>query len=150
MGALLEILDPGQNMHFSDYFIDYPFSLGEVLFVCTGNNTKDVSTAVLDRLEIIEMPNYTDDEKIAIAKNYVLPKLIKTTGIMPNQLTIDDSLWPSMVRPLGYEPGVRSLERALQEIVRKVAYKVVSGQVQSVYINQNNINDYTPSMYVKT
>jgi ATP-dependent Lon protease len=150
MGTLLEILDPGQNMHFTDYFIDHPFSLGEVLFVCTGNNTKDVSTAVLDRTEVIEMPNYTDEEKIAIGKSYVLPKLIKNAGLMPEQLTIDESLWPKFVRPLGFEPGVRSLERSLNEIVRKVAYKVVSGSVQKVYINDANVNDYTPSMYVQT
>lgn len=143
MGALLELLDPGQNVHFTDYFLDYPFNLSEVLFVATGNNTKDISTAVLDRLEIIEMPNYTDEEKIAIGKNYVLPKLMRETGLKEGQFTIDENLWPKLVRPLGFEPGVRSLERALSEIARKVAFKIVSGKGSSFFVNETNIRDYT-------
>lgn len=143
MGVLLELLDPGQNSHFSDYFIDFPFNLNEVLFVSTGNNTTNVSAAVLDRLDIIQMPNYNDEEKIAIGKNYVLPKLLKESGLTPEQLTIDDGLWPKMVRPLGFEPGIRSLERMVTNIVRRVAYKIVSGEGEKFYIDENNVKEYT-------
>jgi ATP-dependent Lon protease len=142
MGVLLELLDPGQNSHFTDYFLDYPFDLSEVLFVATANNTTNVATAVLDRLELVQMPSYTDDEKIHIGKEYIFPKYLKNTGLTPEQLVIDDTLWPAMVRPLGYEPGIRSLERLVEAIVRRVAYKIVSGQGTSFYINENNIREY--------
>lgn len=143
MGVLLELLDPGQNMHFTDYFIDYPFNLGEVLFVATGNNTTNVAAAVLDRLEVIQMPSYTDEEKMAIGKNYVLPSMIKESGLKPDQLTIDETLWPKMVRPLGFEPGIRSLERMVQNIVRRVAFKIVSGEGTNFHITEENVKDYT-------
>jgi len=143
MGVLLELLDPGQNSHFTDNFIDYPFDLSEVLFVSTGNNTTNVASAVLDRLEIIQMPSYTDEEKMAIGKNYVLPQMIRDVGLKPEQLTIDEALWPKMVRPLGFEPGIRSLERMVQNIVRRVAYKIVSGEGDNYHIDEGNVKDYT-------
>lgn len=143
MGVLLELLDPGQNSHFTDNFLDYPFDLSEVLFVATGNNTTNVAAAVLDRLEVVQMPSYSDEEKMAIGKNYILPEMIKNVGLKPDQLTIDESLWPKMVRPLGFEPGIRSLERMVQNIVRRVAYKIVSGQGDSFHIDEQNVQDYT-------
>lgn len=143
MGVLLELLDPGQNSHFTDYFLDYPFNLGEVLFVATGNNTTNVAAAVLDRLEVVQMPSYSDEEKMAIGKNYILPRAIKEVGLTSEQLSIDDALWPKMVRPLGFEPGIRSLERMVQNIVRRVAFKIVSGEGTSFHIDENNVQDYT-------
>lgn len=142
MGVLLELLDPSQNMHFTDYFLDYPFDLSNVLFVATANNTSNIAPPVLDRLELIQMPSYTDEEKIHIGKNYILPKYIKQVGLEPNQLTMDDKLWPVLIRPLGFEPGIRSLERLIETIVRKVAYKVVSGQGNQFFINESNIKDF--------
>ncbi|MCX7996280.1 MAG: AAA family ATPase [Patescibacteria group bacterium] len=143
MGVLLELLDPGQNVHYTDYFIDFPFNLNEVLFVATGNNTTNVAAAVLDRLEVIQMPSYTDEEKMAIGKNYVLPSMLKEVGLTSEQLSIDEALWPKMVRPLGFEPGIRSLERMVQNIVRRVAYKIVSGEGNSFHIDESNVKDYT-------
>lgn len=142
MGVLLELLDPNQNMHFTDYFLDYPFDLSNVLFVATANNTSNIAPPVLDRLELIQMPSYTDEEKIHIGKNYVLPKYIKEAGLEPNQLQLDDKLWPLLVRPLGFEPGIRSLERLIESIVRKVAYRVVAGQGNQFFINESNIKDF--------
>lgn len=142
MGVLLELLDPNQNQHFVDYFLDYPFDLSNVLFVATANNTTNIAPPVLDRLELIQMPSYSDEEKIEIGKNYILPKYMKATGVDPNQLTIDESLWPELVRPLGFEPGIRSLERLIETIVRKVAYKLVAGQGNNFYINSNNIREF--------
>lgn len=142
MGVLLELLDPNQNQHFVDYFLDFPFDLSNVLFVATANNTNNIAPPVLDRLELIQMPSYSDDEKIEIGKTYILPKYMKLTGVDSNQLTVDDALWPELVRPLGYEPGIRSLERLIETIVRKVAYKIVAGEGNNFYINTNNIREF--------
>ena len=108
-----------------------------------ANNTTNVATAVLDRLEVIQMPAYTDTEKIEIGKHYVLPKAIVEVGLTPEQLQVDEALWPKLVRPLGFEPGIRSLERVVQEMVRKAAYKMVSGQGTQFVINDTNIKEFT-------
>lgn len=142
MGALLEILDPGQNSHFVDYFIDYPFDLSHAIFVATGNNTTNVATAVLDRMEVIQMPSYTDQDKINIGKTYVLPKYMQEVGLKPEQIAIDDDLWADIVRPLGFEPGIRSLERIIENMVRKVAFKIVSGEGTSFIINRTNVKEF--------
>lgn len=142
MGALLEILDTNQNNHFHDYFLDYPFDLSQVMFIGTSNNTKDISTAVLDRLEVVQMPSYTDAEKIMIGKQFVLPKQIALAGLGPTQLTIDEAVWPKLVRPLGFEPGIRSLERLIESIARKLALQAVSGQAQSLVLTEQNMLEY--------
>ncbi|GIW64187.1 MAG: hypothetical protein KatS3mg092_0120 [Patescibacteria group bacterium] len=142
MGVLIELLDPGQNSNFTDYFIDYPFDLSQVLFVATANNTNNISTAVMDRLEVINMPSYTDEEKIAIAKNYVFPRYVKEVGLSPENIKIDDNLWPKLTRPLGFDAGIRSLERTIEGVVRKVALKIVSGQGTTFVINEANVKEY--------
>lgn len=142
MGVLIELLDPEQNANFSDYFIDYPIDLSQVLFVATANNTNNISTAVMDRLEVIQMPSYTDEEKIAIAKNYVLPRYLKDSGLTKENLTIDDSVWLKLTRPLGFDAGIRTLERTIEGIVRKVAYKIVKGEGTNFYINESNVKEY--------
>ncbi len=142
MGVLIELLDPEQNSNFTDYFIDYPFDLSQVLFVATANNTNNISTAVMDRLEVIQMPSYTDEEKINIAKNYVLPRYLKEAGLTEENIKIEDHLWLKLTRPLGFDPGIRSLERTIEGIVRKVAYKMVKGEGRSFVINENNIKEY--------
>lgn len=142
MGVLVELLDPGQNHAFTDYFIDYPFNLSECIFVATANNTTNIATAVMDRLEVIQMPSYSDDEKIHIAKNYVLPKFLKSSGLPPNSLQIDDKVWGQIARPLGFDAGIRSLERTIEGVVRKAAYKMVSGQGTTFVINEQNVKDF--------
>ncbi len=142
MGVLLELLDPEQNANFVDYFIDYPFDLSQALFIATANNTNDISTAVLDRLELIQMPSYTDSEKVAIAKDYVLPQYLKTAGLTPENLKFDDAVWAKIARPLGFDAGMRSLERTIEAIVRKAAYKIVSGQGKSFVVNESNLREF--------
>lgn len=142
MGVLIELLDPGQNLNFTDYFIDYPFDLSQVLFIATANNTNDISTAVMDRLEVIPMPSYTDAEKIAIGKLYVLPKYLKDSGLTLDNIKIADSVWEKFTRPLGFDAGIRTLERTIETIVRRVAYKIVSGQGNSFVIDENNVREY--------
>lgn len=141
MGVLIELLDPEQNQRFSDHFIEYPFDLSNVLFIATSNNTKDISTAVLDRMQIIQMPSYSDDEKIYIAKNYIFPEVLRESGLRPEELAVQDSVWPEIVRPLGYDSGIRSLKRAVQGLVRKVVHFYLTGKIpqgkQFVITNQN-------------
>jgi ATP-dependent Lon protease len=142
MGVLIELLDPGQNSNFTDYFIDYPFDLSKVVFIATANNTNNISTAVMDRLEVIQMPAYSDEEKIAIARQYVLPRLFKETGLDGENLIIEDAVWSKITRPMGFDAGIRSLERTIEGIVRRVALKIVSGEGQKFTINETNLREY--------
>ncbi|MCL5784696.1 MAG: AAA family ATPase [Patescibacteria group bacterium] len=142
MGVLVELLDPEQNFAFVDHYVDYPFDFSKVLFVATANNTGNIATAVLDRLEVIEMPAYSDEEKVAIGKNYLLPKAIKEAGVPAGLLSIDDLLWPQVVRPLGFDGGIRSLQRNIQRVVRKVARMVVEGNPGPYHLTVENIGQY--------
>ncbi len=142
MGVLIELLDPEQNANYTDYFIDYPVDLSQVLFVATANNTNNISTAVMDRLEVIQMPSYTDEEKIQIAKNYVLPRYLKDSGLTLDNLKIDDNVWLKLTRPLGFDAGIRTLERTIEGVVRKVALKIVKGEGQNFYVNESNVKEY--------
>ncbi len=142
MGVLIELLDPSQNSAFTDYFIDYPFDLSSVIFIASANNTRDVSNAVLDRLELIQMPSYTDTEKITIAKNYVFPKYLKEVGLDESVVRVDDNIWPKITRPLGFDPGMRTLERTIEQMIRRVAFKIVSGQQGPFFINEANLKEY--------
>ena len=147
MGVLVELLDPEQNRAFTDHYIDYPFNLGNVLFVATSNNTKDISTAVLDRLEVIQMPSYADLEKITIAKNYLLPKILAESGFVANSVLVSDAVWAEIVRPLGYDPGIRSLARAVQDMVRKVALFQLDGKLpkgQPFSLTDQNLRQFIP------
>lgn len=144
MGVLVELLDPKQNFAFVDHYIDYPVDLSQVLFIATANNTHNIATAVMDRLEPISMPSYTDSEKIAIATKYVLPEKIKAAGIPSDALVIDDGVWPVIVRPLGYDAGIRTLERTIDGVVRKVARMMVEGKATSVHITASNMKEFLP------
>ena len=147
MGVLIELLDPEQNMHFTDMYIDYPFDLSNVLFIATSNNTKNISTAVLDRLEIIQMPSYSDDEKIQIAKSYLLPEILKESAMTQKDLVVDDDVWVDIVRPLGYDSGIRSLKRVIQQMVRRAALFMLQGKIhpdQSFRITKQNLKYFVP------
>jgi ATP-dependent Lon protease len=144
MAVLLEILDPNQNISFRDYYLDYPLNLSEVLFICSANNTGTLSAAVMDRMHIVKMPSYTDQEKIVIARNYLLPGILERTGLEAGELVIPEELWPGIVRPFGYDSGIRSLGRTLEAICRKVALKIVEDGVKSVTLSQENLREYLP------
>jgi ATP-dependent Lon protease len=139
MGVLVELLDPSQNDRFLDHFIDYPVDLSEVMFIATANNTGNLATAVMDRLEPIQMPSYSDEEKMHIAQEYLFPKALDAAGMDPAIISIDPSLWPTIIRPLGYDAGIRTLNRTIEGIVRKVALLKVTGQAQSVTLTPDNI-----------
>lgn len=142
MGVLVELLDPTQNNRFLDHYLDYPLDLSQVLFVATANNTTNVATAVLDRLELIQMPSYSDEEKIHISREYLLPKALKDAGLLREQLTIDDAVWPVVARPLGYDAGIRTLQRTLAALTRRVAREIVEGKTQTVKVDMTNYKQY--------
>ena len=145
MGVLVELLDPEQNAGFTDHYLDYPFDLSQVLFISTCNNTTNISTAVMDRLEPLTMPSYNDEEKIKIARDYVLPAEIKNASLPETALKIDDAVWPQIVRPLGFDAGIRTLERTIQGIVRKTAKLIVEGKGKEFYITADNLKQFLPT-----
>jgi ATP-dependent Lon protease len=144
MGVLVEMLDPGQNYAYTDHFVDYPFDLSQCLFIATANNTAKIATAVLDRLEVIQMPSYTDDEKHHIGRDYVLPRMLKDSGLNPEQLIIEEDVWPRIIRPLGFDAGIRTLERTINGICRKVAREIVEGKGDKFHITVDNVKGYLP------
>lgn len=144
MGVLLELLDPQQNFAFRDYFVDFPVDLSEVMFLASANNTGGISNAVLDRMELIKMPGYSDDEKIVIARDYLLPRQLKVTGMPSEAITFDEEVWEQITRPLGFDAGIRTMERTINAIVRKAAKKMVLGQGQQFQITKENIKEYLP------
>lgn len=144
MGVLVELLDPEQNHEYVDHYIDYPVDLSEVLFIATANNTTSISTAVLDRIEPIAMPSYSDSEKITIGTSYILPKVMKMAGLPEEALTIDQDVWANIVRPLGYDAGIRTLERTIEGLVRKVARGIVEGKGVSFNITSQNVKEFLP------
>jgi ATP-dependent Lon protease len=142
MGVLVELLDPEQNNQFLDHYVSFPFDLSQVLFVATANNTANVATAVLDRLELIEMPFYSDEQKITIARDYLLPQALKEAGLDSGLVTVEDNTWENIVRPLGFDGGIRSLRRNVDSLVRKVARKYVEGDHGPFPIDENNVKEY--------
>jgi len=142
MGVLVELLDPEQNYAYTDYYIDYPFDLSEVLFIATANNTHHISTAVLDRLEPIGMPSYSDEEKITIAKEFMLPKILESSGIPQGAINFREDVWPVIVRPLGFDAGTRTLERTIGGVVRKAAKMMVEGKGESFEITTENYKQF--------
>ena len=145
MGVLLELLDPEQNFQFTDYYIDFPFDLSEVLFLGSANNTTGISNAVLDRMELIKMPGYNDDEKIVIARDYLLPKQLRITGMPVDAIEFAPDVWPAITRPLGYDAGIRTMERTINAVVRNAAMRMVEGRGSKFEITLENIKDFMPT-----
>jgi len=144
MAALLEILDPAQNESFVDRYINYPVDLSNSFFVTTANTLGTLSAALLDRLEVIRFTSYSDDEKTTIAKNYIMPRVIKETGLTEDKLQIAPETWPLIVRPMGYDAGIRQLERTMMNLARRVAYQIITGETDSVRITPENVRRYLP------
>lgn len=142
MGVLVELLDPAQNQSFVDHYLDFGFDLSKVLFIATANNTGNIATAVMDRLEPIQMPAYTDEEKLVIGKDYLLPQALKDSGLKPEQLTVEEAVWSTILRPLGFDAGIRSLNRTLEGLTRKIARKVVEGESGPFKITLENVGEY--------
>jgi ATP-dependent Lon protease len=142
MAALLEILDPEQNSTFVDHYIDYPVDLSNVFFICTANNLGGLSAALLDRVEVIRFTSYSDQEKEVIGKEYILPRVLKSLNISPEYIKIEEEVWPLIIRPIGFDAGIRQLERNITTIVRSAARMIVEGKPLPIVINSSNLTDY--------
>ncbi len=140
--ALLEVLDPEQNDTFRDHYLDLPIDLSKVLFIATANILDTIQPALLDRMEIIRLPGYTDREKIHIARKYLVPKQLEENGLTPEQLAIDDEALEAVIEDYTREAGVRNLEREIGKICRKVATRVAAGEVDRVKVSRQDIPEY--------
>lgn len=140
--ALLEVLDGEQNATFRDHFLEVPFDLCDVLFITTANTLDTIPRPLLDRMEVIELTSYTDEEKLQIAKRHLLPKELKRHGLNRAQLKVSDDAIRSLIRGYTREAGVRVLERQLGALCRKAAMRVVSDGVKSVHITVENLETY--------
>ena len=139
--ALLEALDPEQNTTFNDHYLEVDYDLSDVMFVTTAN-TLNILPPLLDRMEVIRIPGYTEDEKINIANKYLLPKQIKENGVNKDELDLVDGTIKEIIRSYTRESGVRNLEREISKVARKVVKKVVSGEETKVLIDDKNVHDF--------
>ena len=139
--ALLEALDPEQNVTFNDHYLEVDYDLSDVMFVTTAN-TLNILPPLLDRMEVIRLAGYTEDEKINIANKYLLPKQIKDNGVKENEMTLSKDIVKEIIRSYTKESGVRNLEREISKIARKVVKKVVTGEEKEVKIDLKNLHDY--------
>lgn len=140
--ALLEVLDSEQNSRFRDHYVELPVDLSEVLFIATANSVSDIPKPLLDRMELIEVSSYTENEKFHIAKEHLVEKQKEKNGLKKDQLTITDSALRDVIRYYTREAGVRGLERTIGKICRKAARQIYQKNEESIKIKKNNIKDY--------
>ena len=139
--ALLEALDSEQNKTFNDHYLEVDYDLSDVLFVTTAN-TLNILPPLLDRMEVIRIPGYTEDEKINIANKYLLPKQIKDNGIKEGEMNLIDGTIKEIIRSYTRESGVRNLEREISKVTRKVVKKIVTGEENTAEVDETNISDF--------
>jgi ATP-dependent Lon protease len=140
--ALLEVLDPEQNNAFSDHYLNLPFDLSKVMFITTGNLTDPIPSALRDRMEVINIPGYTDQEKLEIARTFLLPRQMEENGIQREVLEISDKAILQIISHYTQEAGLRNLERELASVCRKVARKVAEGKKEKTKIHTKNIHQF--------
>ena len=139
--AMLEVLDPEQNKHFSDHFLEIPFDLSEVLFITTANVFYSIPRPLLDRMEVINLPGYTAEEKMVIAREFLVPKQLQDHGLTSQHIEITKSALATIISRYTSEAGVRNLERSIASVCRKVAREVVEGKTRKMTVVPNRLDD---------
>ncbi len=140
--AMLEILDPAQNSTFRDHYLDLPFDLSKVLFVCTANQLETIPGPLVDRMDVIQLTGYTEDEKLQIAKRYLVPKQLEAHGLDPAKIEVDDAALRMIVREYTREAGVRSLDRRIADLCRKAARRIAEGNRRKVLVNVKRAREW--------
>jgi ATP-dependent Lon protease len=140
--AMLEVLDPEQNRTFRDHYLDLPFDLSKVLFICTANTVDTIPGPLLDRMDVISLSGYTEDEKLGIAKRYLTPKQIEAHGLTPERIALTDNALRLVIREYTREAGVRNLERRIADLCRKAARKVAEGYEGKIRVDERRVRSY--------
>ncbi|HET8528099.1 MAG TPA: S16 family serine protease, partial [Gaiellaceae bacterium] len=140
--AMLEVLDPEQNRTFRDHYLDLPFDLSKVLFICTANTVDTIPGPLLDRMDVISLSGYTEDEKLGIARRYLTPKQIEAHGLTPERISISDNALRLVIREYTREAGVRNLERRIADLCRKAARKVAEGHEGKIRVDERKVRTY--------
>ena len=140
--ALLEVLDPAQNQHFTDHYMGVAFDLSEVMFIATANYPEQIPAALMDRMEVIEFNSYIEQEKLEIAKRYLQPRQLIQNGLKPNQITFTDAALERLISHYTREAGVRNLEREIGTVARKVARRIATGEVKRVKVTDKELERY--------
>ncbi|GGI90468.1 endopeptidase La [Deinococcus wulumuqiensis] len=140
--ALLEVLDPSQNQHFTDHYMGVPFDLSEVMFIATANYPEQIPPALMDRMEVIEFNSYIEQEKLEIAKRYLLPRQLLQNGLKPNQISFTDAALEKLISHYTREAGVRNLEREVGTVSRKVARNIATGKTKRAKVTDKELEKY--------
>jgi ATP-dependent Lon protease len=140
--AMLEVLDPEQNRSFRDHYLDLPFDLSKVLFICTANTLDTIPGALLDRMDVISLSGYTEDEKLGIARKYLVPKQLGMHGLTRSQLTLSDKVLRTIIREYTREAGVRNLERRIADVCRKAATQIAKGKAQKPRVDEARLREW--------
>ncbi|MBR2512311.1 MAG: AAA family ATPase, partial [Firmicutes bacterium] len=140
--ALLEVLDPEQNNDFTDHYLEVPFDLSKVMFITTANTAETIPQPLMDRMEVIEVPGYTEEEKVKIAQQYLIPKKVKEHGLEKSSITIPEESIRDLINYYTRESGVRNLEREIANLCRKVARKIVAGEGKRFRITPKKVEEY--------
>jgi ATP-dependent Lon protease len=140
--AMLEVLDPEQNKNFRDHYLDLPYDLSKVLFICTANQFETIPAPLLDRMDVITLSGYTDEEKFGIARRYLVPKQLEAHGLDPGQVSISDRALRLVAREYTREAGVRNLERRIADLCRKAAREVAEGKQTKIRVDERKVRKW--------
>jgi ATP-dependent Lon protease len=140
--AMLEVLDPQQNSHFRDHYLDLPFDLSRVLFICTANQVETIPPPLLDRMDVIRLSGYTEDEKLMIARTYLVPRLLDEHGLGDRNVEIDDDALRLVIREYTHEAGLRNLERQIAALFRKAARQIAEGNEEQIRIDTGRVREW--------
>src|SRR5689334_21695799 len=138
---MLEILDPQQNSTFRDHYLDLPFDLSKVLFICTANQLETIPGPLLDRMDVIQLSGYTEEEKVEIAKRYLVPKQLAANGLKAKQVKLRGSVLRLVIREYTREAGLRNLERRIGDLMRKAATRIARGEAEVVTIDEEAVRE---------